>query len=124
IQDAFGNQTNSSANVTVALGNNPGSGTLSGTLTRPAVGGAASFGNLSIDKVGTGYTLVASSAGLTSATSAAFDITAGPASRLAFTVQPSTTVAGAAITPSVQVAIQDALGNTVTSSSATVSVAL
>ena len=37
----------------------------------------ATFSNLSIDKVGTGYTLTASRAGLTGATSAAFNITPG-----------------------------------------------
>src|SRR3989454_4844321 len=36
------------------------------------------------------------------------------ATHLTFTVQPSNTAAGAAITPAVQVAVQDAQGNTVT----------
>src|SRR5206468_7458600 len=74
------------------------------------VGGVATFANLSIDKVGTGYTLTATGAG--SATSAAFNITAGTATQLVFSVQPSTTPAGAAITPAVQVTAQDAQGNT------------
>jgi hypothetical protein len=39
-----------------------------------AVGGVASFGDLSIDKAGTGYTLGATSGSLTSAVSAGFDI--------------------------------------------------
>src|SRR5262249_46758583 len=50
--------------VTVAIGNNPGSGTLSGTLTVTVSGGVATFSNLSIDKAGSGYTLAASSTGL------------------------------------------------------------
>ena len=37
------------------------------------------------------------------ATSAAFDIIAGPATQLAFTLQPSTTTAGSVITPAIQV---------------------
>src|SRR6185295_13828054 len=122
--DAFGNQTGSTANVTVALGNNPGGGTLSGTLTRAAVAGVATFDTLSIDRSGAGYTLQASSSGLASATSATFDIAAGPAAQLAFTVQPSDATAGAAITPAAQVTIQDAQGNVVTSSSVTVTVSL
>src|SRR6185295_11422343 len=58
VQDAFNNTvTSSSASVTVAIGSNPGGGTLSGTTTVAAVNGVATFSNLSIDKVGTGYTL-------------------------------------------------------------------
>src|SRR5207248_1146883 len=83
-----------------------------GTLTHAAVDGVATFANLSIDKVGTGYTLTATGAG--SATSAAFNITAGTGTRMVFSVEPSSTPAGAAITPAVQVTAQDAQGNTAT----------
>lgn len=62
--------------VTVALGTNPGAGTLSGTTTVQAVSGVATFSNLSINNVGAGYTLTASTPTRTSATSAAFTITA------------------------------------------------
>src|SRR5439155_5461 len=86
--------------ATVAIGTNPGSGTLAGTASVAASAGVASFANLSIDKVGTGYTLTATGAG--SATSAAFNITAGTATALVFSVQPTNTVAGATITPAVQ----------------------
>src|SRR5439155_7022183 len=58
--------------------------------------GVATFSGLSIDKAGTGYTLVASSGGLTDPTSTAFNITAGSATQLVFTGQPSNTAAGAA----------------------------
>ena len=76
IQDAFGNLvTSSTASITLAIGNNPGGGTLSGTTTVTVVAGVATFSNLSIDKAGTGYTLTASSSGLTGATSSAFNIT-------------------------------------------------
>src|SRR2546430_3300025 len=80
-QDAQGNTaTGFTGNVTVAIGTNPSTGTLAGTLTHAAVGGVATFANLAIDKVGTGYTLTATGAG--SATSAAFNITAGTATQL------------------------------------------
>src|SRR5207248_4957263 len=82
IQDANGNLTNSTASVTMAIGTNPSSGTLSGTLTVAAVNGTATFSNLSIDKGGNGYTLQASSTGLSSATSGAFNIS-NPAPTLA-----------------------------------------
>src|SRR5256886_7420797 len=112
------------ANVTVALGANPGSGTLSGNKTVPAVAGVATFGDLSLDKAGAGYTLTAASTGLSAPTSAAFNISAATANKLVFTLQPSNVVAGAAITPAVQVTTQDNLGNTVTSFSGNVTVAL
>src|SRR5207248_444416 len=77
---------------------------------------------LSIDKVGTGYTLTATGAG--SATSTAFNITAGTATQLVFTVEPSTTAAGAVITPAVHVTGQDAQGNTATGFTGNVTVAI
>src|SRR5207237_222260 len=76
VRDANGNLvTSSSASVTLAIGTNPSSGTLSGTKTVAAVNGVATFSNLSIDKVGTGYTLTASASGLTGDTSSSFNVT-------------------------------------------------
>ncbi len=66
--------TSSAAAVTVAIGLNPGSGSLSGTTTVVASAGVASFSDLSINATGTGYTLVATSQGITSATSDPFNI--------------------------------------------------
>src|SRR4029079_16706941 len=103
--------TNSSASVTLAIGTNPASGTLSGTKTVAAVNGVATFSDLSIDKAGTGYTLTAASTRLTGATSSTFNITPGSANKLAFSVQPSSTTAGSAITPAVKVEVRDANGN-------------
>ena len=60
VEDAAGNVVaNDTSSVTVAIGNNPGGGTLGGTLTVAAVNGVATFNNLSINNPGTGYTLVA-----------------------------------------------------------------
>jgi uncharacterized repeat protein (TIGR01451 family) len=75
IVDVGNNLVSSTANVTLAIGTNPGGGTLSGTTTVAAVGGTATFSNLSINNVGAGYTLAASSSGLAGATSNAFNIT-------------------------------------------------
>src|SRR5213078_5397614 len=123
--DGQGNTaTGFTGNVTMALGANPGSGTLSGTTTVAAVAGVATFPGLSINKVGTGYTLTASATGATGTTSAAFTITPGTATQLVFTVQPSATTAGAAITPAVQLTAEDAQGNTVTQFTGNVTVAL
>src|SRR5205823_2173645 len=125
VQDAQGNAvTTASTNISVAIGTNPASGTLAGTKTVAAVNGVATFSTLSLNVVGTGYTLTAAATGLTGATSSAFNIGAGAAAKLVFTVQPSTAVAGAAITPAVQVTVQDAQGNTVTTATTSITVAI
>lgn len=67
--------TTATAAVTLSLGNNPGGATLGGTTTVNAAGGVARFGNVIVNNVGAGYTLVASAAGLTPDTSAAFTVT-------------------------------------------------
>src|SRR5207302_9086487 len=68
--DAAGNPVSSfTGSITVALGNNPGGSTLSGTTTTAAVGGVATFVDLSLNKTGTGYTLTASASGFTPGTS-------------------------------------------------------
>jgi hypothetical protein len=119
-RDDFGNTASGyTGNVTVAIGTNPSGGTLSGTLTRAAVGGVAI---LSINVVGSGYTLTASATGLSGATSAPFDIATGPEAILAFTVQPVASSAGAAIP--VEVTAQDQFGNTYTSFTGNVTVAI
>src|SRR5207253_1215811 len=123
--DAFGNvATGFTGAVAVALGSNPGSATLSGTTPVAAVGGVATFVDLSVNKTGTGYTLTGSASGFAPVTSTPFDITPGTATQLAFTQQPSTTVAGATISPAVQVTALDAAGNPVSSFTGSVTVAL
>src|SRR5213076_2062173 len=124
-QDALGNTATAfGGSVTVAIGTNPGGGTLSGTTSLNAVNGVATFAGLNINRAGAGYTLAASASGLGTAPSPAFNVTAGAATQLVFTVEPSATVAGAAITPAVQVTAQDALGNTDPSFTGQVTVAL
>jgi uncharacterized repeat protein (TIGR03806 family) len=77
IQDASGNTVaTSTASVTLAIGTNPGSATLGGTTTANAVNGVATFSTLSLNNASTGYTLTASSTGLTGATSTAFNVLA------------------------------------------------
>jgi hypothetical protein len=84
--------TSFTGTVTVAIGANPGGGTLSGTTAVAAVGGIATFSTLSIDNVGTGYTLTATSAGLASATSAAFDVLTGISATLSTVAAATDTV--------------------------------
>src|SRR5439155_26373782 len=72
----------------------------------------------------TRHTLTPSASGLAPVTSTAFDITPGTATQWAFTQQPSTTVAGAAISPAVQVTALDHAGNPVPSFTGSVTVSL
>jgi len=125
VEDAAGNKiTSSSASITLAIGNNAGpGGTLSGTATVNAINGVATFSGLSINIAGTGYTLTASSSPLTGATSSAFNIGVGTASKLAFTTQPSNAASGASL-GSIAVAVEDAAGNIVTGSTAPVTLAI
>ena len=116
VQDSFGNPvTSSAAPISVGIDTNPSSGTLSGTFTVNAVNGVATFGDLSIDRAGSGYTLATFSTGLSGATSGGFNVSVGATNKLAFTVQPTDATAGVGLNPAVQVVAQDAGGNTVTS---------
>ena len=125
LADAFGNiQPDATGSVTLALGANPGGGTLSGVTSAPVSGGVASFPALSIDKAAGGYTLLASSPGATAATSAAFDVRAAAAVALEFARGPGPTPAHAPIDPGPMVRVRDAYGNTVAGSSALVTLAI
>jgi hypothetical protein len=123
IQDSLGNTTASTANVTVALGTNPSGSTLSGITTVAAINGVATFGNLSLNKQGTGYTLAVTSASVTGVTSSAFNITAGAPYRVLITQQPTNTVAGATLSP-VQVTVLDPSGNVSTQATNAISVSI
>lgn len=73
------NFTSADSSASVTLSIVPGTGTagatLSGTTSVKVVNGFADFANLSIDKVGNGYKLLATSDGLNSVTSESFDVT-------------------------------------------------
>ena len=125
VQDAFGNTvTSDTSSVTLAIGTNPGTGTLSGTKTVSAVNGVATFSGLSIDQAGNGYRLAATDGGLTGATSNTFNITVGSATKLAFTTQPGGGTAASAWAQQPVVTVQDAGGNTVTGSSASITLTI
>jgi hypothetical protein len=117
VQDAAGNTVKGlTGTITVAIGTNPASGTLAGTTTVNINAGEGAFPNLSINNVGTGYTLTATtSLALTGATSTPFNITPAATIHLVFTAQPSVTTAGQNITPAVQVTAENASNVVVTS---------
>jgi Tol biopolymer transport system component len=89
VVDAFDNPTGSATTISVALGAHSGTGVLSGTTRVDVAGGVATFGDLSIDQAGTGYTLDASATDLTGATSAAFDVVTAAPGQISFLRGPS-----------------------------------
>jgi hypothetical protein len=131
IKDASNNVVDTSLAITLSIGNNVGGGTLSGTTTVNALHGVATFSDISIDKAGIGYTLDATAAGPFSTTSTQFTVIAAGPTQLAFVVQPTDTGAGDssialpnAISPAMQVALEDAFGNICTGVSGTVSLSI
>ena len=126
VQNDLGNTvTSSTALITVAIktGTGAAGATLSGTTAVNAANGVATFADLSIDTKGEDYQLTATSAGLTPADSNTFDVGAGSATKLAFIAQPEGPYqAGQPINAIPEVAVQDASGNTVTSSSAEITI--
>jgi Bacterial Ig-like domain (group 3)/FG-GAP-like repeat/FG-GAP repeat len=115
VQDSSGNVViGSTAAVTIA---STPAGVL-GTLTVNAVNGVATFNSLSFNTAKT-YTLTASSAGLTSATSGNIVISAAAAAKLVITAQPINGTTGTPI-GNVVVQVQDSFGNLVTGSTASV----
>ena len=78
IQDSEGNILTSATDLvtlSITSGTGGASATLEGNATIQAVNGVATFTDLQIDKAGTGYTLTASSSGLTDAVSSSFNVT-------------------------------------------------
>jgi hypothetical protein len=128
VTDSAGNRVSGfSGPVTIALGANPTTATLSGANTATAVDGAATFSGLSVNKAGTGYTLTAAASGLPEATSATFDVMSRPApppTHVIFTVQPISTQAGASISPAVRVSVADSTGSTTLGYNGSVTIAL
>jgi hypothetical protein len=124
-RDAQGNTaTGYTGAVTLSLSTNTAGAALSGTTSVNATAGIATFAAVNVTKVGSGYTLVASAPSLTSATSGAFTVGPGAASKLVFTAQPTSATAASAIAPAVQVTAQDANGNTATGFTGLVTIAV
>ncbi len=99
-RDAFGNTaTGFGGSVLMAIGANPGGGTLSGTNPVTAGSGVATFSTLSINTTGAAYTLQATSGALTAAISTAFNITAGSVSASQSTLTASADTIGQCLNP-------------------------
>ncbi len=103
--------------ITIAFGTDPsgGAATLSGTLTRTAVNGVATFDDLSVDVTGTGYTLRATSEPLAASVSNAFDVAASSVDPdLSLVVANPTSISSVDGVATVTVTAFDGLGNPVT----------
>jgi hypothetical protein len=95
VKDAFANLA-PGASVTIALGTHPSLSTLSGTtLAATNASGVASFGDLSINKPGTGYKLHAAVTGTPGDDSTAFDVV-DPAVITTFLAAPTKIFSGGA----------------------------
>lgn len=130
VQDTYGNTVTSSG-AAIGLGvysdntcaTAVGTGTLSVTSGN-ATSGVWTLAGLKYTQSGT-YYLGATSAGLTLGCSSAFAIVAASGSKLTFTTQPSTpTAAGTNFSTQPVITVQDAFNNTVTSSSAAMTLAV
>lgn len=126
VHDVFGNVvTGNALTITLSL-TIPSGAQLRGqtSVTSDIATGRATFGGLSIDKAGQ-YTFTATAGGVSKTSiSQPFTVTSGSPTRLVFTQQPTSVVAGTRIQPSVIVMIQDSLGNPVTVGSAPISLSL
>ncbi len=125
VLDSHGNLVNTDTSaVTLSLASGSGA-TLGGTLTVNAVGGVATFSNISLSAPGT-FTLKATDGSLTSVTSASFAVSAVVyvPSQLVLTQQPSDGFVSTALTPPITVAVEDPNGVVVTADSSAVTLAI
>ena len=124
IEDAYGNvETGDNAAVAVGLASNTGGAALGGTLGVNAIGGVADFSALTLDSVGSGYTLQVSGSGLASATTNSITVTPVPATELVITQEPPAgVIAGTSFGLTVQA--EDNSGDLASTFSGSVTVAL
>jgi subtilase family serine protease len=99
--------TTFTGNVTISL---VSGGTLSGTLTVAAVGGVATFSNVSIDKAGQNYVISATTTGVIPGESNPFNTNPTAASQMIVTAEPTSIWQYTTTTP-VAVTLEDPFGN-------------
>ncbi len=124
VQDGAGNPVGCGlCSVTVSISG--GGSTLGGTATRATnASGVVTFPGLSISGTVGSRTLLFASGGLTSVVSATIDVEPGPPDHLIFGQQPTAVTAGQVISPSPTVIIKDGAGNTVTTATNTITLAI
>jgi len=113
VLDTHGNRNlDYTQDVSLAL-RGAGAGQLQGITTR-SVRGMELFTGLTVDDEGEGYRIEASSAGLTSDISNAFDVHPTEGNRLRFTIEPAGGSADAPLATQPRVVVEDKNGRTVT----------
>src|SRR5207253_1866497 len=125
LRNGDGNAVNQ-AGVTVPAAIATGGGTLGGTLTAPTNGsGEPSFTNLAITGTTGDRTLSFSATGLTPAVSGTITVSAGAATQLTLTTQPSSTAqSGVAFAQQPVVQLRDGDGNAVNQAGVTITAAI
>ncbi len=112
LEDALGNiATTDTSTVIATLASGPG--TLGGTTSAQVSNGVGTFDNLVLQTAGTD-TVTLSDGSLPSVTTNSFTVNPAAPNQLAFAAQPTTTAAGATISPAVTVKVLDQYGNLVT----------
>ncbi len=123
-EDANGNvATTFTGAVSVSLNSSVAGASLGGATTVNAVAGVATFSGLTVNKVGTGYSLSVASSGLAGSSTGSFDITVGAPAKLVFNAEPGAAAVNASV-GGISVAAQDAQGNPTPSFTGTVSLSL
>jgi len=128
VEDSYGAAV-AGDQISLAIETNPGASSLSVT-TNPVstdINGNAIFSNVSLNRIGNGYKL--SGTDLTTpyaavASSNSFNIVTGPPAKLAFSQQPTNTVATLPIAPAIAVQVLDSVGNSVDNTSAAVAIGI
>jgi hypothetical protein len=126
--DARGNLVPSfNGSVTIRVRTGPIGTVISGESVN-CVNGVCTFPNLKLTRAQEGYTLIATTLGgsttvISDATSAVFEVLAGPASKLVFRQNPFNNLTNAVFSPPILVAVTDTLDNTVRSASASITLA-
>ena len=119
VTDSAGNTVTSyGGNVVASIAS--GTGVLSGTTTVAASSGIATFANLIITGTAGDFTLTFTPTSLTSITSSAFALTASAPTQLSNSTPAAGASSGIAFSTQPVVTVQDASGNTVTTSSLTI----
>jgi hypothetical protein len=103
--------------VTLTIASGPAGFDSGSTTTATVSGGVATFSNLLFDTVGTYVLGESGTGGLAGFNSNSFPVVPGLPDHLVFSVQPSNTMAGSAISPAVQIKLYDKFGNLATNDS-------
>jgi hypothetical protein len=104
--------TTFNGSVALSMGTNPGGATIGGTTAVTAVAGVATFSGLTLNRTGTGFTLVASAGGLASDITTAFTVSNGAPAILSIADgNNQTSLATRALSKPLSASVTDAAGN-------------